>query len=208
MQRGRLFVVAGPSGAGKGTLIEGLMGRHPRTWLSVSATTRKPRPGEEDGVQYHFLDREEFMRRVEAGEFLEWAEVHGNLYGTPRDRVEEKLDSGYDVILEIDVQGARQVKEKVPQAVTVFVTTPSPRELEERLRRRGTEGEEELRERLRNALEEERQKDHFRYVIINDRLEDAVDELCAIYETESPLAGIDSAKNGRSKNGVDEDQDR
>ncbi len=136
-------------------------------------------------MEYHFLDREEFLRRAGEGEFLEWAEVHGNLYGTPRRDVEEWLDRGYDVILEIDVQGARQVRERVPDAVTVFVEPPSLEALEERLRRRGTESEEEIRRRLRNAVRESGEKDGFRHVVVNDELQRAVEELCAIYESES-----------------------
>ncbi|MDI6872849.1 guanylate kinase [Candidatus Solincola sp.] len=185
MRRGRLFVVAGPSGAGKGTLIAELLKRYPRARLSVSATTRDPRPGEREGVDYHFLDREEFLRRAGEGEFLEWAEVHGNLYGTPRGAVEEWLNEGHDVILEIDVQGARQVRERMPEAVTVFVEPPSLEALEERLRRRGTESEEELRRRLRNAVRESGEKGGFRHVVVNDDLQRAVEELCAIYEKES-----------------------
>ncbi len=185
MRTGRLFVVAGPSGAGKGTLIAELLKRYPKSRLSVSATTRKPRPGEKDGVHYFFLDKGEFRRRAEAGEFLEWAEVHGNLYGTPRRQVEEWMDRGYDVILEIDVQGAGQVRERMPEAVTVFVQPPSLEVLEERLRRRGTENEEQMRERLRNADRESLEKDKFHYVVVNDELHRAVSELCAIYEKES-----------------------
>lgn len=197
MRRGRLFVVAGPSGAGKGTLITELLKRYPGTRLSVSATTRKPRPGEADGIQYHFLEEEEFRRRVAAGDFLEWAEVHGNLYGTPRREVEEWMERGYDVILEIDVQGARQVREKMPEAVTVFVEPPSMEILERRLRGRGTENEEELRERLRNALRESEEKSNFHYVVVNDEFRRAVEELCAIYERESASAEVDKKGNGR-----------
>lgn len=187
MPQGRLFVVAGPSGAGKGTLIAEILRRYPRTWLSVSATTRTPRPGEKEGIQYHFLEEDEFRELARRGEFLEWAEVHGNLYGTPRSRVEEKRSQGKDVILEIDVQGARQVRSKDPGAVTIFVQPPSIEVLEERLRGRGTEGEEELRKRLENALEESREKDDYDYVVINDDLNHAAGEFCAIYEKESPL---------------------
>lgn len=185
MRRGRLFVVAGPSGAGKGTLISELLKQYPQARLSVSATTREPRPGEREGVDYHFLDRKEFERRAQAGDFLEWAEVHGNLYGTPRRAVEEWLKRGHDVILEIDVQGAQQVRERMPEAVTVFVAPPSLEALEERLRRRGTENEEEIRRRLRNAVRENEERTGFRHVVVNDDLRRAVEELCAIYEKES-----------------------
>lgn len=197
MRRGRLFVVAGPSGAGKGTLIAELLKRYPRARLSVSATTREPRPGEREGVEYHFLDRKEFERRAQAGEFLEWAEVHGNLYGTPRRAVEEWLEGGHDVILEIDVQGAWQVRERMPEAVTVFVAPPSLEALEERLRRRGTESEEEIRRRLRNAVRENEERTGFRHVVVNDDLRRAVDELCAIYEKESESLETTEKQDGR-----------
>jgi guanylate kinase len=187
MPRGRLFVVAGPSGAGKGTLVEELLRRYPTAWLSVSATTRKPRPGEAEGVQYHFLEEERFRELVDQDEFLEWAEVHGNLYGTPGTMVARQLASGHDVILEIDVQGARQVKEKMPDAVSVFVTPPSLEVLEERLRGRGTEDDNEIERRMRNAREESLEKNDYSYVVLNDRLHRAVEELCAIYEEESLL---------------------
>ncbi len=148
-------------------------------------------------MDYHFLEREEFMRRVDAGEFLEWAEVHGNLYGTPRLVVEEWLEKGHDVILEIDVQGARQVRERMPDAVTVFVEPPSLRILEERLRSRGTESEEELRRRLRNAVRESEEKGGFRHVVVNDDLRRAVEEFCAIYENESASAEAERNEDGR-----------
>jgi guanylate kinase len=187
MPQGRLFVVAGPSGAGKGTLIAELLHRYTTAWLSVSATTRKPREGEVDGLQYFFLAENAFRNMVAAGDFLEWAKVHGKLYGTPRSGVMDMLAGGKDVILEIDVQGARQVREKVPEAVSIFVAPPSAEVLEERLRKRGTEDEAELRKRLRNAEVESREKAGYRYVVVNDQLYRAVEELCAIYEKESPL---------------------
>ena len=174
-------------GAGKGTLISELLRRYPAVWLSISATTRKPRQGETDGVQYRFLSENEFGEMVAREDFLEWAEVHGNLYGTPAGGVLERLARGQDVILEIDVQGAKQVREKMPEAVSVFVLPPSSAALEERLRRRGTEDEAELQQRLRNALEECREKDEYQYVVVNDQLHRAADEFCAIYERESRL---------------------
>jgi guanylate kinase len=187
MPQGRLFVVAGPSGAGKGTLIAELLRGYSAAWLSISATTRKPRQGEVGGAQYHFLAEDEFRDKVAKGDFLEWAEVHGNLYGTPKKDVVDRLTGGYDVILEIDVQGARQVREKMPDAVSVFVLPPSVEVLEARLRSRATEDEGELQKRLRNALDESRERDDYQYVLINDLLYRAVEEFCAIYEKESPL---------------------
>jgi guanylate kinase len=187
MSQGRLFVVAGPSGAGKGTLIAELLSRYNTAWLSISSTTRKPRPGEVEGTQYYFLDEDDFTTAARNGEFLEWAEVHGNLYGTPRAKVEEKLAQGKDVILEIDVQGARQVREKMPHAVSIFVLPPSSQVLEERLRERGTEEEAELKRRLENARVESRHKEDYEYVVVNDQLHRAAEEFCGIYERESPL---------------------
>lgn len=179
--------MAGPSGAGKGTLIAELEERYPQVWISISATTRKPRSDEKEGMQYYFLEREDFERRAGRGEFLEWAEVHGNLYGTPLSSVKEKRSRGRDVILEIDVEGAEQVRAREPDAVNVFVMPPSMKVLERRLRKRGTEGEEELKRRMRNAREESKAKDDFDYIIINDDLDRAAGELCAIYVRESPF---------------------
>jgi len=197
MPQGRLFVVAGPSGAGKGTLIKELISRYPQVWLSVSATTRKPRFGEKQGVQYHFLEDQDFRDLARRGDFLEWAEVHGNLYGTPLDKVVEKRSQGQDVILEIDVKGARQVRSRDPDAVAIFVLPPSVEILEERLRGRATEGEAELQERLRNAQEESREKVDFDYVVLNDDLDRAAQELCAIYEMESAVVQAAKKENRR-----------
>ena len=195
MPQGRLFVVAGPSGAGKGTLIKELLSRYPQVWLSVSATTRKPRAGEDQGVQYHFIEDRKFRDLANRGSFLEWAEVHGNFYGTPLDEVTEKRSQGLDVILEIDVKGARQVRSRDPDAVTIFVRPPSIEILEERLRDRATEKEEELQERLRNAQEESKEEEDFDHVVINDDLNRAARELCAIYEMESHVF-----KEGKEEN--------
>ena len=189
MPQGRLFVVAGPSGAGKGTLIAELLRRYATAWLSVSVTTRKPRRDEVQGAQYRFMGEEEFRRMAARGDFLEWAEVHGNLYGTPEAEVRKELAAGRDVILEIDVKGARQVRRKMPDAVTLFVLPPSVEELEKRLRGRGSEEEAELARRLRNAVEESREQGDYRYVVLNDVLHRAVEEFCAIYEKESLLQG-------------------
>jgi len=173
----RLFVVSGPSGAGKGTLVARVRELRSSIGLTVSATTRPPRPGERDGVSYHFLTDEEFERRVAAGEFLEWAWVHGHRYGTLRSEVDAALARGESVILEIDVQGGLNVRGTYPAAVLLFVDAPSPEELERRLRGRGTETEEDLRVRLANAAGERELAREYDAVIINDELDRAAQEL-------------------------------
>jgi guanylate kinase len=178
---GLCLVLSAPSGAGKSTLVERLRAEFPHFAYSVSCTTRAPRSGERDGVDYHFLTREEFLSRREAGFFAEWAEVHGNLYGTPRAPVEEHLANGRDVLFDIDVQGALQVKSVFPQGLFVFIQPPSRQELERRLRGRGTDSDEAIARRLGNALGELRQAARFDYLIVNDDLGTAVDELRAIY---------------------------
>src|SRR6266480_5241170 len=154
MSKGRLFVITGPSGVGKGTLIRRLLERMPELELSVSATTRPPRPGERDGVDYHFLTEEEFDRMVHDGRLLEHATYSGNRYGTPRSEVEPRLAAGRSVVLEIEVQGARQVREAMPEAVQVFIAPPSPAALRERLEGRGTDRPEAIARRLAAAEEE------------------------------------------------------
>lgn len=181
-RRGTLFVISGPSGAGKGTLRRVLFDRVPGLFYSVSYTTRSPRPGETDGVDYRFVSEEEFKRMIEEGAFLEWAFVHGKYYGTNLKDIEAKLSEGYDVVLEIDVQGAQQVTRKVPGAVTIFVEPPSVEELEHRLHGRGTEGEDELSLRLRNAMDELSHAGEYQYRIVNDRVEDAAETLVKIIE--------------------------
>lgn len=186
----RLFVVSGPSGVGKGTLVALLRERLTRLGLTVSATTREPRPGEVDGVSYHFLDDAEFERRVGEGEFLEWAWVHGHRYGTLRSEVERVLAEGRSVVLEIDVQGALNVRASHPEAVLVFIEPPSPEELERRLRGRGTEDEASIERRLANARREMSYADRYDVRIVNDDLDRAVDELAHVidsYETRSSL---------------------
>ena len=176
----RVFVITGPSGVGKGTLIRGLMERLPQLELSVSATTRLPRPGERDGVDYHFLSSEEFDRRVQAGDFVEHADYAGRRYGTLRSELEARVAAGAPVVLEIEVQGARQVRGAMPEAVQVFIAPPSLGALRTRLVGRGTDGGEEVERRLAVAEKELAAREEFTHVVVNDRLEDALEELVAI----------------------------
>jgi len=180
----KVFVITGPSGVGKGTLIAELCRRLGGLELSVSATTRPPRAGERAGRDYHFLDREEFARRADAGEFLEHAAYSGNRYGTLRSEVDGRLERGVSVVLEIEVQGARQVRAAMPEAVLVFIAPPEPRALRERLERRGTDSEAAIAERLRTAEIELDARQEFQHVVINDDLERAADELEAIVRAE------------------------
>jgi guanylate kinase len=176
----RVFVITGPSGVGKGTLIRALLDRIPQLELSVSATTRKPRPGEEDGIHYHFLTREEFDRAVAAGEFVEHAEYSGNRYGTLRSELDARTDEGVPVVLEIEVQGARQVREQLPDAIQVFIAPPTQEALRARLVGRGTDTPDQVTRRLETAAGELAAQPEFTHVVVNDRLEDAVDQLAGI----------------------------
>jgi guanylate kinase len=175
-----VFVITGPSGVGKGTLIRGLMEREPSLQLSVSATTRSPRAGERDGADYHFLSPEEFERRVRAGEFVEHADYAGRRYGTLRSELEERISEGIPVLLEIEVQGARQVRAAMPEAVQVFIAPPSLAALRSRLIERGTDDPDEVERRLAVAGEELAAQPEFPHVVVNDRLEDALEELAAV----------------------------
>jgi guanylate kinase len=181
---GKLFVVTGPSGVGKGTLIKELFGLVEGLELSVSATTRPPREGEREGLDYHFLDEEDFSRRLERGEFMEHASYSGHRYGTLRSEVEPRLESGVGVVLEIEVQGARQVRERVPGAVLVFVAPPSPGVLRERLEERGTDTPEQIDRRLAVAQSELDAQREFAHVIVNDRLDRAAADLARLVERE------------------------
>jgi guanylate kinase len=172
-----VFVITGPSGVGKGTLIRGLLERVPELELSVSATTRSPRPGERDGVEYHFLTPQEFDRRIEQGDFLEHAEYSGNRYGTLRSELEKRLSAGTPIVLEIEVQGARQVRRAMPEAVAVFIAPPSAEALRARLVGRGTDSPEQVEARMRTAQRELEAQPEFAHVVVNDRLEDATAEL-------------------------------
>jgi len=185
-KRGMLLVVAGPSGVGKGTLIRALLERHDQVQWSVSCTTREPRAGETPGVDYHFVSDDEFERMSRDGELLEWALVHGSdHYGTPLGPVEEALAVGRDIVLEIDYQGARSVRAALPEAVTVFVAPPSAEALTERLGERNTESAEAVRRRLRTAQIEFAYMGMFDYLLVNDDLERAIDDLEAIYLAEA-----------------------
>jgi guanylate kinase len=178
-----VFVITGPSGVGKGTLIRGLLEAIPELELSVSATTRKPRPGERDGIDYHFMSPQEFDRHVVAGDFVEHASYSGNRYGTLRSELERRVRAGAPVVLEIEVQGARQVREAMPEAVTVFIAPPSQEALRARLVGRGTDSPDQVDERLRTALRELEARSEFGHVVVNDRLEKATDELADIVRT-------------------------
>ncbi len=182
-QEGILIVMSGPSGAGKGTLCQCLR-EQITVQYSISATTRAPRTGEVHGVNYFFMEREDFEKKIEENGFVEWAEVYGNYYGTPREYVEEKLQLGQDVMLEIDPQGAKAVKKQMPNAVLVFVMPPSFQELEKRIRGRGTESEEQIIKRLSCAVDEINMLNAYDYVIVNDNIEEAVVDLRAIINAE------------------------
>jgi guanylate kinase len=177
---GRLIVLTGPSGAGKGTLLKALLERHPELYVSISATTRSARPGEIHGQHYYFLDRAEFDRMVAAGDFLEWAEFAGNCYGTPRQPVAAQIAIGKTVILEIELEGARQVRQSDPEAYRIFILPPSFETLERRLRGRGTESDEVVARRMRRAKDEIAAANEFDVQIVNDDLAQALEELAAI----------------------------
>ncbi len=183
-QRGRLFVVSGPSGVGKGTLLKRLFARVENLVFSISATTRLPRPGEMEGVNYHFYTREQFEESIEKGFFFEYAAYNGNLYGTPADSIARQREQGRDVILEIEVQGAMRVHELAQDAVLIYIKPPSRDELERRLRTRRTESEERILSRLTTALYEESFLARYDYVLVNDNVEVASEILCAIVEAE------------------------
>lgn len=179
--RGTLFIVAAPSGAGKSSIVNACLARDRNISLSISFTSRAPRPGERDAEHYHFVTEQEFQRMIEAGDFFEYARVHGDWKGTARQSVEPLLEAGRDVLLEIDWQGAQQVKAKVPDAVSVFILPPSRAALEERMRKRGQDSEETIALRMANAREEMSHHAEFDYIIVNEVFEAAVEEMCAIF---------------------------
>jgi guanylate kinase len=182
MRKGNLFIISGPSGAGKGTLVEAIVPMVQDLWVSLSVTTRAPRAGERDGVQYRFVSKDEFAALVERDALLEWAEVHGQRYGTPSDAVDQKMAEGRQVILEIDPQGAFKVKSRVPESVLIFITPPSFDELARRLSGRGSETEAQVERRLETAKHELDLVGEYDHVVRNDDVSRAANELAAIIE--------------------------
>ena len=180
---GNLFVISGPSGVGKGTIIKEVFDLIDDGWYSVSVTTRKPRPSETEGTDYFFLDNDAFLRLAEGAGLLEWAPVHAEHYGTPRAPIEEHIAKGHQVLLDIDVQGALQVKESMPESVLVFIEPPSMEVLESRLRGRGTDSEDQIQRRLLEAVNEISHKSRYNYTVVNDDLSQAVEEVLAIIDT-------------------------
>lgn len=179
-KRGMLYVVSAPSGCGKGTILSEVFKRNKNIFYSVSATTRLPREGEVDGVNYFFMTKEQFKNLAENGQMLEYAEFCGNFYGTPRSAVEEKLDAGYDVVLEIETKGAMLVKERMPEATLIFILPPSVKELKRRLNKRGTETEDVINQRVSEAVGEIKKAYDYDYVMMNDELSDAIDDFISI----------------------------
>lgn len=179
--RGTLYIVAAPSGAGKSSIVNAVLARDPNISLSISFTSRAPRPGERHAEHYHFIQAAEFEAMVAAGDFFEHALVHGDWKGTARQSVEPQLDAGRDVLLEIDWQGARQVRARIPEAVSVFILPPSRAALEERMRKRGQDSEVVIAQRLAAAREEMSHYDEFDYVIVNEVFETAVADMCSIF---------------------------
>ena len=184
MRKGLLILISGPSGTGKGTVCDLLRTNPPEISYSISATTRQPRPGEQDGVNYYFYDKEKFRQMIDAGELLEWAEVYGNYYGTPKQKVLDRLNAGEDILLEIDTQGALNVMKAMPEGLFIFLLPPSLEELANRLKGRGTETEESLQRRLGAAVDEIKIAHNYRYVVVNDKVEAAEKAIAGIIEAE------------------------
>jgi guanylate kinase len=180
VRKGILFVISGPSGVGKGTIREALLPQVDNLYLSISATTRQPRQGETDGRDYYFVNQKKFLEMIDNQEFLEYAQVYNNMYGTPRSYVMENLEQGRDVLLEIDIQGAMQVKKNMPEAVFIFIQPPSVEELSHRLCGRGQDTKESIDQRLAACKDEMAQVVHYNYAILNDQVSDAVCRVHAV----------------------------
>jgi guanylate kinase len=191
---GNLFIVSAPSGAGKSSLVKALLERDGNIRLSVSFTTRAPRAGEQDGVHYHFIDRDSFQTRLGSGEFLESAEVYGNYYGTSQRWIEDEMAAGCDILLEIDWQGATQVRRLMPQARSIFILPPSLAELQRRLQGRGTDSDEVIARRMAAAREDISHALEFDYLLVNDRFEEALADLLAIARSERLLAAVQTRR--------------
>ncbi|AVK50199.1 guanylate kinase [Clostridium sp. MF28] len=204
--RGLLIVISGPSGAGKGTICKRFMEKNKDVMLSVSATTRSPRVGEVEGINYFFMSKEQFVEKIESNDFLEYAEVYDNYYGTPKSNVEEMLQSGKDVILEIDIQGALKVKENTREGVFVFILPPSMEELKQRIINRGSETNESLMKRFKSAYKEINFISKYNYAVVNDKVEIAVEKLEAIISAEK--CRVDRIKDSilDSKEGIIHEQ--
>lgn len=193
--RGTLFIVAAPSGAGKSSIVNACLARDRNIRLSISFTSRAPRPGERHAEHYHFVGEAEFQRMIDAGDFFEYARVHGDWKGTARQSVEPQLASGQDVLLEIDWQGARQVRAQVPEAVGVFILPPSRAALEERMRKRGQDSEETIRRRLAAAREEMSHHGEFDYLIVNEDFDAAVEEMCTVFAASRLRGGVQAVRH-------------
>ena len=183
-ENGLLIVISGPSGTGKGTVCTELLTRHPLIAYSISATTRPPRPGEKDGQNYYFLDKDVFQQMIAKGELLEWAEVYGNYYGTPLSKIKDKLVAGQDVLLEIDTQGALNVMKNFPHGIYIYLVPPSLSELEKRIRGRGSENEESITRRLNAACDEIELGKKYAYIVVNTTVSHAVSNIASIIESE------------------------
>ncbi len=180
--RGHIFIISAPSGAGKTTLSRAVLDRFHDILYSVSYTTRRPRKGEQDGVDYHFISRSDFKKGIDSNKWAEWAEVHGNYYGTSAEFIDKGLASGHDILLDIDIQGTMQILEQYPDSVTIFIMPPSLDTLRSRLESRGTDSKEVIAKRLESAEKEMAKKNLYQYIIINDRLPVAIERLISVFE--------------------------